>query len=411
MSIFDPLGLIVNFTIKGRILIQDIWRSGIGWDDSIDEDLYHTWKLWQSDLRQIENISIPRCYSVNIPEANKIELHVFCDASKKAYAVASYLRVLTKDEIDVTLVMARARVAPTKPISIPRLELQAAVMGSRLAKTIKDTLEIKIDEVFLWSDSITVLCWIKGDGSKLGQFESHRIGEIQELTNINNWNWIPSKLNSADIATRTYNKDDGNKTTYASLFKGPDFLYELDETLWPKKNIVSLEDLPYEEIEITAVTTEEESYLPDINRFSKWTPLIRVTDWMLRFVDILLDRLRRSNRVFLGQLEVSEIQKSETLWIKRCQQESFGEDIRCIAKGKPLSSKSRLKNLSPILDERGILLLSGRTNLAPEMSISANQPIILPTKHQFTRLLLQNYHENFSHQGVEAVLNDVRQRF
>jgi hypothetical protein len=81
------------------------------------------------------------------------------------------------------LIVARAKVAPTKPISIPRLELQAAVMGSRLARSIKQELEIKIDQTFLWTDSTTVLHWIRSNGKKVGQFELHRIGEIQELTN------------------------------------------------------------------------------------------------------------------------------------------------------------------------------------------------------------------------------------
>jgi hypothetical protein len=40
MSIFDPLGLIAKFTIRGRILLQEIWRSGIDWDNRIDQEFH-----------------------------------------------------------------------------------------------------------------------------------------------------------------------------------------------------------------------------------------------------------------------------------------------------------------------------------------------------------------------------------
>jgi hypothetical protein len=206
MSIFDPLGLIANFTIRGRILLQEIWRSGIDWDDRIDQNLHRLWLTWIDDLQNITTFRIPRCYSTD--SSREVELHVFCDASKKAFAAAAYLRIMGNNSINVCLIVARGRVAPTKPISIPRLELQAAVMGSRLASSIKQELEIRIDQTFLWTDSTTVLHWIRGNGKKVGQFESHRIGEIQELTNVEDWRWIPSKLNVADDAIRTYDTDE-----------------------------------------------------------------------------------------------------------------------------------------------------------------------------------------------------------
>ncbi|XP_044760254.1 uncharacterized protein LOC123317711 [Coccinella septempunctata] len=101
MSVFDPLGFLVNFIIRGRILVQDIWRSGIGWDDFIDDDIYKTWLLWLADLQKVISLKIPRCYSLKIPVAESIELHVFCDSSKKAFAAVAYLRIIHACGIDI----------------------------------------------------------------------------------------------------------------------------------------------------------------------------------------------------------------------------------------------------------------------------------------------------------------------
>jgi hypothetical protein len=205
MSIFDPLGLFANFTIRGRILLQEIWRSGIGWDDRIGQKPHGLWLTWIDDLQNITTFRIPRCYSTD--SSREVEVHVFCDASKKAFAAAAYLRIMGNNNINVCLIVARAKVAPTKPISIPRLELQAAIMGSRLASSIKQELEIRINQTFLWTDSTNVLHWIRGNGKKVGQFESHRIGEIQELTNAQNSTLLIMPPERTTLMTKSTSKD------------------------------------------------------------------------------------------------------------------------------------------------------------------------------------------------------------
>ncbi|XP_041632348.2 uncharacterized protein [Drosophila kikkawai] len=143
MSIFDPLGLLSCHTIGLKILLQKTWRANINWDEELPESLLKDWKQWKLLLSQVATVSIPRCYSMGIPEASRIDLHTFVDASEHAYSAACYLRVQQKDKVDVMLVVAKSKVAPLKPLSIPRMELQAAVMGSRLAKmsvTFKSTV-------------------------------------------------------------------------------------------------------------------------------------------------------------------------------------------------------------------------------------------------------------------------------
>ena len=152
MSIFDPLGLIAHFTIKGRILFQDVWKSSIGWDDIIPEKFEKKWIKWIEEIKLTTTIEIPRCYSVLIKDS-RIQLHIFNDASQEAYACASYLRIKTENQIDVVLVNAKARVKPIKEVTIPRMELQAALLGSRLAATILSEIGLTIESTYFWSDS------------------------------------------------------------------------------------------------------------------------------------------------------------------------------------------------------------------------------------------------------------------
>lgn len=90
--------------------------------------------------------------------------------------------------IGVSFLAGRARVAPMKPLTIPRLELQAALIGSRLAETIGSEIDCKLDQRYFWSDAMTVLHWIQGDPRAYQTYVSHRITEIHELTKVDEWN-------------------------------------------------------------------------------------------------------------------------------------------------------------------------------------------------------------------------------
>lgn len=137
MSVFDPQGVLTPFTIQSKILLQEVWRSGIDWDDRLKDAEYHKWKKWSSGLKQIDQCIIPRCYIDSRHQPTSIELHTFCDASEKRYAAVSYWRINYIDKrIGISFVASKSRVASLKPQSIPRLELQAALLGSRLAQYI-----------------------------------------------------------------------------------------------------------------------------------------------------------------------------------------------------------------------------------------------------------------------------------
>lgn len=129
------MGYIVSYTTRAKVLVQALWRKERGWDKPIEASLLLIWQAWESELLHLQHITLPRCYTADVPTDNPIELHIFCDASEKAYGAVASMRV-EEDEarIQVAFVMARSRVAPKKQLSIPRLELCAALSGAQLAK-------------------------------------------------------------------------------------------------------------------------------------------------------------------------------------------------------------------------------------------------------------------------------------
>lgn len=148
MSVFDPLGFLAHFLIIGKIILQEVWRSNVGWDDKISESVHKKWVKWIRALPEVEEIEIPRLYSPKLSPSTpaSIQLHKFVDASNEACAAVSFLRIENEDGVDCCIVSAKTKVAPTKPMSVPRLELQAAVIGTRLTQSAQSSLRLTIEK-------------------------------------------------------------------------------------------------------------------------------------------------------------------------------------------------------------------------------------------------------------------------
>lgn len=203
MSIYDPLGLIANFLMPLKLLLQEIWRSGVSWDEPIVFLHMQKWKSWLSYLPQAGSVRIPRCYNIRLSyDQLNIELHTFVDASELGYCAVAYLRFEKAGQVDCVLVGAKTRVAPLKFVSIPRLELQAAVVGTRLAKSIQEGHSISITQRYFWTDAADVLCWLRSDHRAYSQFVAFRISDILESSDIAEWKYVPTKENVADEGTK-----------------------------------------------------------------------------------------------------------------------------------------------------------------------------------------------------------------
>lgn len=280
MMIYDPLGLIGNVLIFVKILLQEIWRTGVGWDEEVSDSITDKWRLWVSCLPHALQVSIPRCYrNVTTTHFQDVQLHIFCDASESAMAAVAYFRFEEGSTVECALVGSKTRVAPIKFVSIPRLELQAAVIGARFAGSILRGHRLKISKLVYWTDSRNVVSWLHSDHRRFSQFVAFRVGEILECTDVNDWRWLPTKSNVADDGTKWQRLPD--LTSSSRWFRGPDFLWKPQEQ-WP--GVSTCEEGTTEELKPSLFHHTVVEPIIKFNRFSRWKRLVRAVAYVIRFI-------------------------------------------------------------------------------------------------------------------------------
>ncbi|XP_058817628.1 uncharacterized protein LOC131680927 [Topomyia yanbarensis] len=407
MSLFDPLGILAPFLIHGRMLIQDFWRLNLGWDTKVGDKEYEKWPQWLNLLPAISSLEIPRYYfRKTCPDSYEtLQMHIFTDASELGYGCATYFRVVTSRGTIVALVMTRSKVAPLKYQSIPWMELQAALLGTRMMQTHRN----------------------------YKQFVVYRVGEILSSTDPANWRHVPSKDNLADCLTK-WGKDtvpDSN----GRWFNGRNsFLYQ-DMQNWPKQKPVAepIEELRAHRL-LHHITVPE--CLMDFGRFSKWSVLLRTVALVHRFVSncrqkmagLTIETIRatknqyklssRTIPVVIVPLRQHEYLKAEQHLWRVAQNDSYEVRILLNNRDEPqpiewtnLEKSSPLYKLSPFADQFGVIRVEGRTANASYVTFDARFPVILPRSHQITTLMLNDYHCRYGHANRETVVNEVRQRF
>ncbi|XP_062715437.1 uncharacterized protein LOC134291545 [Aedes albopictus] len=416
MTIFDPLGLIAHVLAYLKVLLQDIWRSGVTWDEQIEDEAFEKWQKWLTVLPQVENLRIPRCFWPEhlVNDADEVQLHTFVDAGRDGMAAVCFLRLSKDGKNYCSLVTAKARVAPLKLTSIPRLELQAAVIGTRLSQTVLDTLPIRINRRFYWSDSRDVLCWISSDHRRYSQFVGFRITEILEVTEPCDWRYVPSKLNVADDAT----KWDGlpELSTESRWFRGPSFLWQTVDK-WPPS--ISPKEATNTELRTSLLTHHcvPEPLVP-IQNFSSWKRLQRVVALVQRFITNCRLRIQRKP-IVRTPLANCELRTAEAHLIRIAQQEGYPEEFRILQNAQQKSAESPallpksspLYKLIPWIDDRGIMRMKTRIAACQFATEDAKNPIILPRQHHITTLIINHYHNSYHHQNHETVINELRQKY
>ena len=184
-KLFDPLGWLSPVLIQSKILLQDLWISGVDWGESLLLNLRDRWSSLQSQLPLLEEIEIPRWFGTFSNES--WEIHGFADASERAYCVAIYVVTRSPSEASSMLMLAKAKVAPIKTMTQPKLELCGAYLMAKLFHGLLNNLPNKPTLIHCWSDSQIVLAWLRGHHSRWKPFVTNRVSETITLLPTATW--------------------------------------------------------------------------------------------------------------------------------------------------------------------------------------------------------------------------------
>ena len=239
-------------------------------------------------------------------------------------AAIAYFRFEENGVMECALVGSKTKVAPLTFTSIPRLELQAAVLGARLASAKKALHRLHIAREVFWTDSKTVMCWINADHRRYSQFVAVRVSELVETTKAADWNWISTKANVADEGTKCQKLPD--LSPHSRWYRRPGFLWK-PSSEWPDTTV----QLRETEEEVRRHLLHHTFNEPVVNftRFSKWKRLLRAVAYVYRFIHNSRSGTSREARR-TGALTQEELQGAEHAIYRQVQRDEYADDIRSL---------------------------------------------------------------------------------
>ncbi|KAG5868466.1 hypothetical protein JTB14_035357 [Gonioctena quinquepunctata] len=348
-----------------KILLQSIWKLKLGWDELLPGDILEMWIAWSREIFVLQDFVVPRCV-VAFPHDN-LQLHIFADASPRAYGAVAYIRCSFGSQITVNLLMAKNRVAPIKQ-----------------------------------SNSKIALYWIRGDPSRWKSYVANRVNQIRELSDISMWRHCPGVDNPADLLTR------GVKAKIlieSTLWKnGPCWLtQEID--FWPNEIQKSVCDINAVQFHaISKFSNESTDPLFNLEKFSSFQKILRVT----AYIKIFIYNSRNLNKI--KTLTANEMNEAEIYWIKYIQRTVYNSEIDSLEKKELIDKSSGILKLSPFLDDTHILRLGGRLQEA-DLPFEMRHSIIIPKSSPFTHKLIIDKHLKSHHGGVNLTLSRIREKY
>ena len=334
-------------------------------------------------MLHLDSFSIPRCYPPqSFGTLYSAQLHHFADASNDGYGCVSYLRLKNQaGQIHCSFVFGKDRVAPLKQLTIPCMELAAAVLTVIVEVQLQRELDLPLEQSVFWSDSTSVLGYLRIEKTRFKTFVANRVAFIRENTNPSQWNFVPGHLNPADDASRGL---DGEATLRSERWRrGPRFLWDYEEE-WPCQSSYHINENDPEVKDVPVVCASSKKQSPDI--------LVRImshySDWykLKKFVGLFVRAVRRWKHCASGGhedlnpqhrcLSVCDLEKAEMVILRWSQEVHFPDVIRSPKSGCCVKDH-QLAPLNPVLVD-DVLWVGGRVKNAPVSEISKFPVIISP---------------------------------
>ncbi|XP_068742038.1 uncharacterized protein [Montipora capricornis] len=350
-QLWDPIGLVMPVAIKFRIDLQDLWHSGYNWDETLPTAVKSKWMENLQAMNHLLTVEFDR----KLKPSHAIgvpQIHGFCDGGEKAYGAVIFLRWELKN-------------------------------GSYKPHHVNSNL-------------------------------SSRVAEIQETVGVEDFRYIRSKFNPADILTRGI-----EPSQLEDWIKGPSFL-QLPEGQWPKfeakapiEPTAKAGVLMEVKIEKTKTPMQHEAAIAEfqtkvdldkseedtnpvfhqlLNTCSTFSKIRRTLAYVRRFI-----QNARKKNVKTGSITVQGLQGSEKQLFKWSQAH--------------LDPSLIDKKLTPKLDENGLLRAHGRLEDVRSLPQELRNPIILLRDHPLVILLLRDLHERRGHCGYKSLINEARGKY
>ena len=402
-SLFDPFGFASPIIMPLKHFLSKLWDLSVGWDEILSEELSSEFHTLVSELDLIRlQFSVPRNFGMNMHDT--VQVHLFCDASRLAMGCVVYFVQGSQS----VLVCSRLKIVPKNKRhvwTIPKLELNAMLLGSRLVSNVLHSYggDIPFHSIHAWTDSEICLHWLASD--KVGRqkvFVANRVSEIKKLIPTQSWSHVRSEDNAADIATRGCSA----KALMEShlWLHGPPWLPMREK--WPRWNPEKSDEL---EVRATVVTTNQESAglssLIDVSRFNSFSKLVNTMALVLRFIT----KARNPAAVYPSRPSGEEIRAAELRTIHLLQKEHFSDEFEFLA-GNNTEKKPPLVHSLNLLLKDNVLRAAGRLqscSIGEDMRL----PMLLPKNNETTTLIIRHYHSQVFHAGVPATVTSLRQKF
>ena len=453
-SVYDPLEIVSPVILVGKQILQDLCRRNVDWDDPVPEEILPRWERWRAELPLLEKVKIQRCVKPpGFGSPIQTEVHSFADASESGIGQVSYLRLVNeKGEVHVSFLMAKSRVPPIKPLSIPRMELTAAVVSVNVTTMLKSELDYENLKSVYYTDSEVVIGYINNEARRFHVYVGNRVQYIRDRSNPEQWHHVPGKDNPADEASRSLTASQLLKNT--RWFRGPEFLWKTDV---PLRNVRQIRQLATDDVEVKANTfattcsqaqePHETSMLFYLNRVSSWQKAKTTVAWIRRAI-VNLQQTVVCKTTFEGPAEthpsksaakspnvqqklllplsVQELVQAEQAILSCVQRHYFGPEVQTLKnlngnlskfedryaarqRNDKLRKASCLRKLDPFIDENGLVRVGGRIRRAA-FPLALKHPCILPKRNHITDLIIEHFHEKVAcHQGRGITHNAVRQ--
>ena len=380
-----------------KILSQQLWEKGQEWDGAVPKEVEELHYKWKEPLPCLCKIQLQRCYTLNQHKPISKELHGFSDASQKACGAVIYLRTsYINYPPTVVLVTAKTKVAKKNPPAIPRLELCGAVLLTKLMNNVAAVLSIPLENIRAWTDSSIVLAWLDGRPREFKQFVANRVSFVLEHTRPQTWKHVPTLTNPADCASRGMTPKE--LLHHELWWRGPAWLHQdpvLVPVQPPRRTLPALETRT-----VHATLVQAEFALNFESRTNNYYLVISLTAWWFRLFHRLKDK-KPDNRS--KHLTPQELQHAEHWLLKQCQYRCFPKEVQSLQRHHSTAPASRLKALTPFMDEEGLIRVGGRLSKS-SLTQSQQHHIILDRKDSLVKKLFLHKHIALSHCGPSLLL-------